>query len=1379
VAAPRRNNSRANQPQPLPSWAPGALALSGLVAGVVIEVLGFPGVLAAWLLITVAAFASTPPNLTGKKDANGFPTPLGPRETNNQRKYRFWSDLKWRLLFPTDAFAVGWGVYAAWFFGAWAAVVVWCLPHSNLHNLAPLLRIVDAPFALVLVTTLAAARRKAVVAGDVSPGVRFPTKKTFAFKPIYPAIAVPAGLVGALTMFLVLPPTPVGAWTWIPLGFIGGAGAAVGPMWVKSSLAHWREVVAAREEWAPRWEMLKHDPAPRLVDREHIGPATIDTFDAAPQMGAMSYYALTPKIVPMMGAATRLAIMSVPSIDSQGQPQPGTRHPLRFQVVAWPGDELPNITDPSLDKEVVDLFLQVAMVWACDTTGFGRPILDEAVPLAITEPTSPAVDEAGNEVGPGTPGGPQAWATTWHLPDGPPIKYIRTQLGGAFAGEVGAEVLTDHRGGRVYIGDLTGGSTVFDPSTGVTEEMLKQLNTEDVWNGRWAEVLKQDVNPPTIEHSTYSEQALWNGKVIKRQAFVTLQGVDPMDFFGLEAKIAATLSAAPYVAVTGWAAQGRVGERHAQAFTVYWSSEALPPNPDNLAPAGGREEAARWLLAGRMNEAFKAARLSKPEIYDVKCMTQPRARQHIWKMSVRLYGGVTLADVRGAAQRLRQHLGSEWLRVTEAKDGCVIVAGVSPAKARLNDPQRDGRYLASLDWEQAFLDAKVSGVGGFTPSLLKVDRLPHNDQVQVLDFSLPTGLAFEDVKAARKNLESSSRNAFVDVRRAPSGLANEFRILASEVNPMPSRAPFDFAAADKGDWKIPFATNLFGEPTFYDNRLDAHLLISGVSGGGKSVTLQGLIYGALVRDWSLYVADPSKGAVDFNFSEPWAKAIAKTIWETKGMVGAIYEEVTRRKAINAQYNCGNYRDLPDEVRYNHVLIVLDEFTSMMMPEPVPKAMDDSPETLQGIESVKALNAAKAYIGTYVGKIVREARSTGFTLLLATQALKADTLSKIPGAGDLKDNMSRMIVGRASMGQLSAALKMWTEAPPQADVLPPGRGLYEGNGQTPQAVQCWFEGSQEVFAQNVATRREPLSLDEKLDMSRFVEPELEVDGARIDDGPVFEAPVFVRPATPVTAKEVDLGEIELSLDDLELTLDDLDSDDLDWSDTTPEAPSTAEVNPFDTASIADPEEDTAPFTHAFWDTIDPTPWLPEGESVFGFDEIDAMFAMIDTYPTVTTVTWESPELDKPSPLGGGTHREVIARLLAEQGVTLTRDSVAVVGPLDWDAVDPSSFTPAYSEYGWPEIDALLAFLDANPDVTIVTWNDAHLYDEDDLGIPFHEVVSDLLLERGTTLMWSTTTPPAAAADPAPVVTTQISEHDEFGPLPVVPAHLRPTDDDPFA
>jgi len=74
---------------------------------------------------------------------------------------------------------------------------------------------------------------------------------------------------------------------------------------------------------------------------------------------------------------------------------------------------------------------------------------------------------------------------------------------------------------------------------------------------------------------------------------------------------------------------------------------------------------------------------------------------------------------------------------------------------------------------------------------------------------------------------------------------------------------------------------------------------------------------------------------------------------------------------------------------------------------------------------------------FAGKIAREARSAGVTLALGTQKLSAKMLDTIPGAGDLKVNLSRVLLGKTSRGERMSALRDPDDTPDLNGIVPRG------------------------------------------------------------------------------------------------------------------------------------------------------------------------------------------------------------------------------------------------------------------------------------------------------------------------------------------------------
>jgi hypothetical protein len=1804
--------ARRTQAGPATSYALVIAAGAVLGAGAA-TYFGVPGAPIVWVALMVAGWLEQVPMFTGKKDQRGFPTPSHPGEQKAMNTYRFWKDLRWRLVCPTTDWLPGWPVLGSWLAALLAGALFTFAPVRP--GLPPALAWVNAACAFIVVAQVLASRRRTVAEDDQCPGARVDsvpallTDKKEAIA-LAAAVAAAAGAVAyagaALVPQWVALTGPLGAvspWAFGGLISLAAAGAVAGHPLQASALATWRELVGVRRQWSPRWVMLKMDPPPFMVGHRTVGPAVVDTFDAPPSMGAAAFYLMASKITPTLGTNMRVAVLETPNQDGQGQPVPGTCHPLRFEVVMWPTDQIPDITAPGTEPAVAELLIRCAMGWAADAGGFARFVLTGCD--LVTAPDAAAV-----------------WATQWATTSDLGLNYIRNNARGDLAGGLSADVLVDHRAmggaGLMLVGPALDPSTEFSPDSGLTTKAVAQVAEEDEWRRRWAGTLKQGVNAPVPQFEVKAEGELADGTKVFYQPFVTLTGEDPAQFMtGLEAKMAATiLGSASFVSIARYSVRGtaRAGERHSQALTVAYSLTPVPP-VNKMAPVRG--EAPKWVLAGHINSAFTAARLTRPEVLSVQCLTLATSREHIWQINVRLFD-VTLSDVRGAAARIKGSLGAGiWLRIATHPEGCTIYAGGFPAKVKLARPERDTPRLVALDWEQAWLDSKVSGVNAQLPALTNVGSLPKNDQVQVLDFDLPPGIAMGDIKDATDKLRTATANSFIDVREGVNGAAS-VRLLVCEVSPMPTFAPFDFAEIDSST-AIPFATGVEGEAVCYDFLRDPHLLVVGGTGSGKaqpldsrlpvpvsnrfpdgwalngelavgdevytagaqvttilgftearseavyvvtlsdgqrvrasashlwtvtdraarrsatssllsarsawreqvwdkaarldalaarigpevgasladisvlagfdplylactdfvpeglgrsaliktrksahvyemgtvlrymkqtaarrgvftlsgtrltvqgiddlqldgtwlsarticeaimgrtstraerdlvkqvisrsrparadgverrlstvfptdevltlvasrlrgqvdakraaadeptrivttaemldglrnglhanfslpvvgapdapdaalpippyllgawlgdgtsatagitvggtdleettkllteewaapervdgcsssdamllhfgrrlpalcdhghddwhtypngrrqcraceagksardgsnrslgralgalgvtnnkhipalyrrastsqrlallqglmdtdgtvdkvgscelslcderlsrdalelirslgikasmvtapasitepdsdrpghrrmrvtgtrwrihfttttpvfrlqrkaarlplatrstaelnyvtevtvegvapqrcirvaspdhtyltedfvpthnSATLQALIYAALVLGCDMYIADPTKGGADFQFAMPWVKSFTTDVYDAAAMMNGVYAEVQRRKNLNAAHGVGSYLELPDGIRPPHAVIVLDEFTSLMMTDQLQKPDLEDEEAVREYESLQALNSAKQLIGSKSGRIAREARSAGMTLLLATQRLTAKTLEAIPGAQDLRSNMSRLILGKATLGELQSALKDPYSAPPMGDSVPRGRGLLEVSGERVQLVQSWYvQDIQSVLAAHLTERRQPLDPSERIDLTPFMprRPEHE----RPDDRHAPAAPVVV-----------ELDDLEMSLDDLATGDDEVGAELPAW------AAEFAAVRALDTEPDVDPfrdveaKDDAAPGAPAarpdvvlFGDALGRVceTLVPTGRDLFGWWKVDAILAWLDEHPAVTRVVFADDELDDVDELDT-PHRDVLAEVLDTRGV----------------------------------------------------------------------------------------------------------------------------------
>ncbi len=979
----------------------------------------------------------------------------------------------------------------------------------------------------------------------------------FGAKSIAPTGLLHPGLIFANSSVVLAGFAATGAWLTMLMS------------WKRAATVGFAEVTNARAQWKYRWMSLKFDPSPVLVDHEVLGDGvvTVDTFDAPAHLGAVEFLKNESRLAPLVGPGERIALLSSQEEGPMG-PIPGARSAIRFRAVTWatPYD----VESSTAVPELVELWIESALAWVSHSRGVQfEPLPNEIVSAtnaslnADLEETKPdrrnvlatfagflrqvkdssptestlaaalknendsqyevpmseheqlmSDDESRDDVDARVPAS-QLWRTTWFYTDDTiEAKVFRDHALAEIASSLRAPVLIDHRdGGTIYVGDLE----CEDITDELTEQALVKVRTEDLWRQIWTSSVKSGANLPIPEVVTHAERRLANGSMVHRMAFKLNLGNEPLHYKypGVEGKLKSALglgrtSGATFVAVTGYPATnagGRTGERHPQAIYVMWSFDKVPTTPTSLAASSPADQ---WILAGIVNDAFSNVKLAHPEIVSVRCLTKPTARAHTWEIQLRLYGGVTTGDVRSASGKIADNLATPWVRVTDAPDGCVLYIGEAPNYSDLQTPA-DVDLVASLDWEQAFLVSHVVGSVGSVPVLVNTSHLPSNQEVQVLEFELPPGLDKTSIKIAASKLRAATGNAYLSVLDSENG-PTFITIQACVKNPLPDMVSFDFAAADRSDG-MAFATGVDGEPEEFIPRRDVHLAVIGMSGSGKSVTAQALLYGAAIKGYEIFVIDPMKGAADFKFLEPYARAMSTNIHDAAATLKAIYAEVERRKDLNARYGAASIADLPDKVRPAPICVFIDEFTSLITAEKVPRQAFDDPVLEAERQQQLRISSDRTAIAYSTGKLARESRSAGVSLCLGTQKLMADSLKDVPGGGDLKTNLSRLLLGQTSLGERMSALRAFDQAPDPGEIVPAGRGIWESSVKTGVLIQAWYAPAA-VLGEELAKRIAPLAPSERLDVTSFLSRSVEQYGLIDEDDDV-----------------IDLGEMSISLEDL--------------------------------------------------------------------------------------------------------------------------------------------------------------------------------------------------------------------------------------------------------
>lgn len=1232
-----------------------------------------PGFVVLVLGVSIAAMLHSPPQPAVRGEE---PDPRA------MRSARAWRELRWRLLIPNREWllndpalldknkgilaSVRWALVPSDFIhiaALAAAAAALTLPADAVFGTFALpwyAPVVNAIAAYSSVAVTNAVIRRTATQYDPAPAValsamtkRLSERDGTAIRALvgFVLLAAAAATAAALSLFAadiawLIVPWPL----FVAAVLVLTASVCLHAFFRADGLEAWRDTVAARASWDGRWDGLKY-PTMFLLSHERVGAGVCDTFEAPASLGAVGAINLYAKVVPYLGSGTVSAMLTTPDLDSNGQPIPGTAHPSRFRVATWPTDQPLDVNSVEADESAVSLRLEMSAFAAANADRMPVPILMGLRSLSGEGATA------------------AAWQSDWSAVMGYPSEV---------ADDLGTDAFSD--GGALYFGDFDNAD--LDPAL---MSLRERLSTMARWKQRWQDVLKKDANPPTLQYDHRRTAKYDQSITINFEPFIFPQGLLLSSYFepSISEGLSTTLKAAPFVSVIGLTGQyvpgAAPGERHAQGFAVIWSDKQVPLSPAQVAPGSARD-AQKWVLAGRINAAFDAARLARPEVIDARCLTDRASKGHVWKLSLRLYGGVTAGVVKSKTTILKNALGGvPWLRVTESEHGVLLYAGANP--------QADGVKFVSpksksecdeLDWEQAFLDTGLTAGDGSTPKMLDAAPLESNPKVTRFEFTLPSPLSLNRVRESVPKLRPATGNEYVDVRAGAA--ADRMVILACDQNPMPFPAPLDWERMldtnGKAAHQLPFASAIDGSTVVYDWTVDPHLTVLGASGGGKSALLQILITAAIARQCQVLLVDPVKGGQDFVFAQPFLLGNV----EQDDFVGAgeamdaVYAEVARRKNLRRQYGVGKYSELPDEVRPPHLFVVVDEFQSLLkavvkLPRE-PESLDEA--TIRRFEDQKLANAGIAKLADRAGRLGREARSDGVTLVLAGQAMKAEELARV-GLGGLKTNFSRIAVGRMSWGELSSAFKNAQELPDLGAIVPPGRGLYESNAVEGRAIQVWFEqGGQAELQQRLLDVVAPISEAERIDVAALGQQVLNTRPRAF--GEVIE-------------EDDENVIVELDADDLGFDID------LGLSFEPDDAQTPAHTE------AGDEEGEDVEYPVVEQD-------VEQGVESEEEDAEDSLFEL-DDEPTLFELT--------PTPLSGSVR------------VSFVRQPGALIFGVDIPLPDDPEVT------GWGPADALLRLLARHPDITEIAWDAAQLQGEDDIGVPYLALVTDITARAGVRLV----------------------------------------------
>lgn len=874
--------------------------------------------------------------------------------------------------------------------------------------------------------------------------------------------------------------------------------------------AHWKEVAERRRGWNQKWEVLKQVPAPVLVGVSQVGQAMVEVFELQGR-DASVLIPMGPKVAPMMGVGAGHMVFL-----PETTPDPATGaqvlHPNRVRLVTWPQgvpalmgfgsedhDEVRLVVETVLAPLALRFGAQPALVTdlACvGSAGEGGPVWafapDGGADIGILMAMARGDLATGLQV-PKVRGSSSSGVVVAGPMDEAEIDWTKVPFRGPVPDpEHWFELLDEEdRWVKAWRGAM---------KTQVNEPTLEHAVSK-------SEVVGDGSTQVTVERRAFITR---DGQTLEE-----FFRYEPM----LQASLAGGGENCKFAAVSGFQQpRAEPGVRHSQAVQVFFSMQDVPsmqrlapgprPRPGGSGRGPGRSRAGRppgpasrvspddrdttgdtgrhprpgrdpatrpepqpsysmegsqWVLSAHLMRAFSSSKvkLARPQVYGARCLTSPSSDGHVWLVEARLEDGVTVRDVREKRANLQAALGVEWLRIVDVTGrprDIVVVAGARPTrKGVVLASARIEQDVARWDWEQHWLDARVVGADGSLPVMIESSRLPQNPDVQVVDFALPGGIHPAKVRETEKVLTGFTKNAYVELRPDAAG-PSTVRVLTSEADPMPLRAPYDYSYRPSAPASIPLGVATDGSVVEFDSDTAAHLLVVGSTGSGKTALAQSLVTGALKTGALLFVVDPQKQGPDYAFADAFtsAKAVSpglQGLQEAQGLLQMLYDEMKRRGSENARLGVGHVKEWP--VPPPDVWVFVDEFMGLVT---VPDSPSNKPETDPELEQARlallAEVAARKRVAYLVGRLLAESRSAGFHVVSITQKMLTSGLPS--SLKDLKTNSNRLLISPGDQSLRQATLVKYSEAPPVPSQTPPGRAMFESLASAPVMVQLWFD-----------------------------------------------------------------------------------------------------------------------------------------------------------------------------------------------------------------------------------------------------------------------------------------------------------------------------------
>ena len=269
-------------------------------------------------------------------------------------------------------------------------------------------------------------------------------------------------------------------------------------------------------------------------------------------------------------------------------------------------------------------------------------------------------------------------------------------------------------------------------------------------------------------------------------------------------------------------------------------------------------------------------------------------------------------------------------------------------------------------------------------------KYQNNKRTQVYVFS-SAGIPLEDWEAHKEDIEAALNISVVSMEYFTGHTQIEIKFVPA-LEGIPSAIVWKNDFLNKEDFVIDFGIGYTGS-VCKDLTKDAHILIGGTTGSGKTVLLKNLLHQMIDKGAEVYIAD-FKGGIDY--SKPiWHRDVVFIEQKEKvvACLDKIIEEMDRRKQIFLDLKASDIKkyNMHANIKLPHIIFACDELA----------------ELLDTTGLSKEEKAVVQEIDSRLSTLARLGRAFGIHLVLATQRPDANIVR-----GQIKNNMNLRICGKA-------------------------------------------------------------------------------------------------------------------------------------------------------------------------------------------------------------------------------------------------------------------------------------------------------------------------------------------------------------------------------